>query len=552
MFDIIIRNGKKESYIKLNGNKLEGFNALNGDVSPLTEEEVNTINLLKLSDDKSYLGQQDGYDIYVDNVSKLKHYFKDDKEDFEVTWVHNGEDGLIYKGDKLGKIKTEVKKISLKSKIVLISSVSFLIILDPNFVLNAQAEDINKSNDISYEAEAINSNYQETVTDNIDYYTSVTVEQIEKYVEENNKLTEEEKEIVYNKKLLQDVIPYYENTNINVLIPLKYDGLKTEYYYEEPEKDEDESKDIIEYANVESAFYSELTPNRLYINTYFGTENRYDDKAHEYIHLLQSSFEYMYILEASAEIISKEYYEKCINASFFSPVKNTKILMEIVGPEPIWKINFSNDDTDLVNIIRANLSEQQADELISLLKEKPGKNQKEGLDEDITALLSQMYTNMYGEDMRTNPFIDCLLGNGEMHNRYYFNSDLIEKEIPYTNQKNFNFWHTYAVSNTVNPNALEDIQSPNSEELYILFKNDIEVDNISDFTSSFLEENEVKFYYHGKEIGFESIDLEKYINTPITYQGDVFLEEKEIKYYPIIYESFPEQRINQEEFLNSK
>lgn len=541
MFDIIIRNGKKESYIKLNGNKLEGFNALNGDVSPLTEEEVNTINLLKLSDDKSYLGQQDDYDIYLDNISKLKHYFKDDKEDFEVTWVHNGEDGLIYKGDKLGKIKTEVKKISLKSKIVLISSVSFLIISDPNFVLNAQAEDINKSNDISYEAEAINSNYQERA--------SVTVEQIEKYIEENNKLTEEEKEIYYNKKLLTDIIPYYENTNMNILIPLRFDDLQTEYYYEEPD----------ENGYLTSAYYDELIPNRIFVNTYCyedslydKEEEFYDRKAHEDTHRLQASYEYRYIIESSAELISYEYNNKCFIASYLNAVKNLKILMEMVGPEPIWKINFSADDTDLVNIIRANLNEEQANELIGLLKEEPGKNQKEGLDEDITALVSQMYTNIYGEDMRTNPFIDCLLGNGEMNNRYYFNSDLIEKEIPYTNQKNFNFWHTYAVSNTVNPNVLEDIQSPNSEELYILFKNDIEVDNISDFTSSFLEENEVKFYYHGKEIGFESIDLEKYINTPITYQGDVFLEEKEIKYYPIIYESFPEQRINQEEFLNSK
>ena len=260
----------------------------------------------------------------------------------------------------------------------------------------------------------------------------------------------------------------------------------------------------------------------------------------------------MYITEASAEIISYEYDNECINVSYLEPVKNTKILMEMVGPKPIWKLNFSGDDNDLVNIIRANLSEEQANRLISLLKENPSETQIENLDISITELLSQMYTNMYGEDMLTNPFIDCLLGNGEMRNRYYFNSDLIEKEIPYMNQRNFYFWHTYAVSNTPILDVLNDIHNPNSEELYILFKNDIEVDNISYFTPSFLEENEVKFYYHGKEIDFDSINLEEYKNIPITYQGDVYLEDKEIKYYPTIYESFPEQRINQEEFLNSK
>lgn len=550
MFDIIIRNGKKDSYIKLNGNKLEGFNVLNGDTSPLTEEEVNTINLLKLSEDKSYLGQDNGYDIYVDNVSGLKHYFKDGKEDFEATWANNGEDGLIYKGDKLNK--SQVKKISLKSKTLLISSVSFLIISVSNFALNVQADDVNKGNDISYETEVTKPNY----TDNIEYYAPVTALQIEKYVEENDNLTTEEKEIYGNKKLLEDIVPYYENTNMNVLIPLKFDGLQTEYFYAMPE----------ENGNFTAAYYDPLIPNRIFVNTYVDitqpnkileylnnkSKDFYDRKAHDYIHLLQLSFEYMYITEASAEIISCEYDDECINVSYIEPVKNTKILMEMIGPEPIWKLNFSGDDTDLVNTIRAYLDEEKASKLISLLKENPSETKIENLDLNITDLLSQMYTNMYGEDIRTNPFIDCLLGNGEMHGRYYFNSDLIETEIPYTKVQNFYFWHAYAASNTVNPNVLEGIQSPSSEELYILFKNDIAVDNICDITGDFLANNEVKFYYHGEEIDFDSINSEKYKNVPITYQGDVFLEGNEVNYYPTIYESFPDQRINQKEFFNNK
>ena len=91
MFDIIIKQGKKESFIKLNDNKLEGFTVFNGNIFSLTGEEVNCINLLKLSENKEYLGKDNEYDVYLDNNSGLKHYFKNGREDIEVTWIHNGE-----------------------------------------------------------------------------------------------------------------------------------------------------------------------------------------------------------------------------------------------------------------------------------------------------------------------------------------------------------------------------------------------------------------------------------------------------------------------------
>ena len=409
MFDIIIKNGKKESYIKLNGNKLEGFNAQNGVVTPLTIEEVNTINLLNLSDNKSYLWQDNDYDIYIDNISGLKHYFKDGKEDFEATWEHNGEDALLYSGDK-SKDEDEVKTFKLKKVIATWSKaafkgymiaalygVSISLIYEPDMTIY----------NIKYKISEVK------VTLSKEYNDGVTVEQIESYIKENDKLTEEEKEMFYNEKLLEDVVPYYENTNMNILIPLKFDGLQTEYFYAMPE----------ENGNFTAAYYDSLIPNRIFVNTYNG--DRYDDKVHEYIHLLQIAHEYKYIKEASAEIISFEYDDKYIIDAYEIAVKNTKILMEIVGPVPIWKLNFSGDDTDLVNIIRENLEEEKANELISLLKEKPNNSKIKNLDKSIETLLSEMYQNMYGEDMRNNPFINCLLGNGKMNRRYYFNSDFI-------------------------------------------------------------------------------------------------------------------------------
>lgn len=558
MFDIIIKQGKKESFIKLNGNKLEGFTALNGNIFPLTGKEVNTINLLKLSENKEYLGKDNEYDVYLDNNSGLKHYFKDGKEDIEATWEHNGEDALVYKGNNK---KEQVKKILLKRgtlTTIIISSMLFFSILSNN-VLEAKE---NKSYEVPYETTVENKVPEKEIIDTISLESMpITVFRIEKLIEENNKLTEEEKELAGNTKLLEDIVPYYENTNMNVLIPLKFDDLHVKYYYREPEKKQNENKDNNGYVGVESAFYSELIPDTLFVNTYFGTEDRYDDKAHEYIHLLQASHEYRYITEACAEIISSEYDEECVYSAYSNPVKNTKILMEIVGPKPIWKLNFSGDDTDLVNIIKANLEEEKADKLIGLLKEKPGKDQIENLDIDITSLLSQMYTNMYGEDMRNNPFIDCLLGNGKMYNRYYFNSDFIEKEAPYTKEiistlpADYTFWYVYVFSSDYYFNPEIDIKdyiyNKDIDIVFMFSKNQLQFNDIKAITEDIFEKNEIKFYYHGEEFTKDNFDLSNYENIPFKLLGGINPEvqqEEKITYYPTIYELFPDQRIGEKEF----
>lgn len=558
MFDIIIKQGKKESFIKLNDNKLEGFTVFNGNIFSLTGEEVNCINLLKLSENKEYLGKDNEYDVYLDNNSGLKHYFKNGREDIEVTWIHNGEDALIYKGNNK---KEQVKKILLKRgtlTTIIISSMLFFSILSNN-VLEAKE---NKSYEVPYETTVENKVPEKEIIDTISLESMpITVFRIEKLIEENNKLTEEEKELAGNTKLLEDIVPYYENTNMNVLIPLKFDDLHVKYYYREPEKKQNENKDNNGYVGVESAFYSELIPDTLFVNTYFGTEDRYDDKAHEYIHLLQVSHEYNYISEACAEIISSEYDEKCVYDAYSNPVKNTKILMEIVGPKPIWKLNFNGEDTDLVNIIRTNLEEEKANELIKLLKEKPGKDQIEGLDTDITDLLSQMYQNMYGEDMKSNPFIDCLLGNGKMYNRYYFNSDFIEKEAPYTKEiistlpADYTFWYVYVFSSDYYFNPEIDIKdyiyNKDIDIVFMLSKNQLQFNDIKAITEDIFEKNEIKFYYHGEEFTKDNFDLSNYENIPFKLLGGINPEvqqEEKITYYPTIYELFPDQRIGEKEF----
>lgn len=195
------------------------------------------------------------------------------------------------------------------------------------------------------------------------------------------------------------------------------------------------------------------------------------------------------------------------------------------------------------------------------MKEKPGKDQKEGLDEDITSLLSQLYANMYDEDIRTNTFINNLLDGIPIYNRYYFNSEKIEKEAPYiestiyTLPSNYTFWLAYVVSDdydfVIDTVDLFDVES---EELFMLSKNNIELNSLKDLTKDIIEDNEIIFYYHGKEISLEDIDLSKYENVAVTLKNGINPEvKKEVvrDYLPTIYESFPEQRIGETELKNN-
>lgn len=236
--------------------------------------------------------------------------------------------------------------------------------------------------------------------------------------------------------------------------------------------------------------------------------------------------------------------------------------MEIIEPEPIWKLNFSGDDTDLVNIISSNLEEEQANDLISLLKEKPGKEQKESLDEDITSLLSKMYINMYGEDMSNNHYIWGIC-HDNLNDRYYFNSKMIDLKEPYSRIFNkidiYTYWDAYVISSDFQDLKHEDIFDKHNEELFMICKEEYRIKSFpfttfKDLTAEMVEENEIKFYYHGEEINYKEIDISKYKDEYINWFTYIIADSLNgtlqggREYYSTIYESFPEQRIGVNSF----
>ena len=92
--------------------------------------------------------------------------------------------------------------------------------------------------------------------------------------------------------------------------------------------------------------------------------------SHEYAHLLQSSSKYAYIKESAAEIMSSEYYNIDISG-YCEECIVLKILMEIIGSEPVWEATIIGDDSKLEKSIKELLTEEDANRLLALFKKVP-------------------------------------------------------------------------------------------------------------------------------------------------------------------------------------
>ena len=153
-----------------------------------------------------------------------------------------------------------------------------------------------------------------------------------------------------------------------------------------------------------------------------------DSKSHEFIHLLQDNNYFYYIREASAEIISNEYYGSSVD-SYQEEVKRVKVLMEIIGSNPIWNVNFSGSEEKLqefTDILYNNLSFDEYDKIIDILTTSPGYKTDEEMktiNEEFDRILASLYRNIYQEPIENNEIIQYLYNTGSNEydqSRHYF------------------------------------------------------------------------------------------------------------------------------------
>ena len=154
-----------------------------------------------------------------------------------------------------------------------------------------------------------------------------------------------------------------------------------------------------------------------------------DTMAHEFVHVNQNNGERCLLSEATAEIISNEYYQMPLD-SYTYEVKATKLLLEIIGPNPILQYVYFGDKEPVLNSVRPYLNDNEYEEFTDYYFNTYNDN-NENIDRSkyykITELLSTLHRNMYGDYMVSDPMINAML-NGEKYDRYYFNERFMDEE----------------------------------------------------------------------------------------------------------------------------
>lgn len=345
----------------------------------LTEEEAKELLKTILSSTLTYKEKQGEYDVYLDEADN-KRYFKNGKENYYLFFENNGISAIEY-NNPLDKLERIAKRF-----IINVAPMIFTLTLGINM------------------RELIDMPIHYKVLDSIPT-EEITVDRMLELINESPNITDEEKDFLKNKEILEKVKRISEN-NRNYSLSIKLSDIATKRYSNESD---------------EGGYYSVLFPSNLYIHEKIkDKELYYEVFGHEYIHLLQNNCFYFYIGEAVAELMNHEYLQQPIIA-YTEQIKRVKVLMEIIGPKAVLECCFSNSTESFENKIKEYLDEKDAKKLLKLLRTHANNFYLE-TDVEIDEYLAKMYHKKTGKDIYENPMIQEIYTNLAPE-RYYFNNN---------------------------------------------------------------------------------------------------------------------------------
>ena len=388
MEKIIIRDNNSNVLLYLSKNSIIGFKYINNEIKNVNSNVLTYFNYFKLSNNSTILEENDEYKIILDNDSNLRHKYINGIDDLEWLFFNNGINSISYLGNENLNNKSKIFRFK---KLVIITTLLGLI-------------------------------YSNTVSNYIHYNTSelelpdYTVSDMYNLIYSSIRLTDEEKNYLYNSDFFSDLLPLINSS--------EYLKLQYQNYFS--------NIGIISYKtppiSLKSAqgYYSIDTPNLLYIKNYEGINIiSKDTLAHEFIHLCQDTSGYNLLIEACAEIISYEYFPDTSMSNYPEQVKLTKKLMEIIGSEPIWYYNFTGDFSKIEEKVKPYLTEDEYIEFLNdLMFDYTSSIENYPKYESLDNILKILYSNIYGEDIEDNIIFSLIDRNEFSLVRYYFNSRL--------------------------------------------------------------------------------------------------------------------------------
>lgn len=349
---------------------------------PLNNEVFNEFNKLKLG--KNYkkidtiIENNINYDVILDLDTNLKHYFNNGKENAQM-FFHN--------------FKPLVVALSNNQKENLKYMAGLLLI-----VLNFE---IFAFNAVHIKSITINqpSSYNRTI-EQLNETPELTVDIIKNIINSNPNLEGYDRNIILNDELLNWAMPYI-NMNKEYRAEL--------YHYILPNFKI--KKENIEGNTLGLRYYDKLVIDINKINNSdINSKDFYIDiLTHEFAHILMSFNKYPFIDEGLTEIVTNEFahYDKDPSNGYIRNQKYIKILMEIIGTEPIVKYCFTGDIGYIKHELISYLPEEKINNLIECFKM---------VDDDenfnkVESILKEAFYNKYGIQMENSYLIKYYLTN---------------------------------------------------------------------------------------------------------------------------------------------
>ena len=348
------------SYYYENGNK----KIINNDLIILLIKELVTCH------HKKFL-YQDEYEVYLDEQTGYKHFYKDGKENYTIFFYENGYDAILYKENSN---QSNFKTFTVKGTKICISIILLLTVINGI-----------KSNIVQ--------NPEKIVSPQIEYTqeNELTVDSsfFKDFILNSENLTQEEKQLLINNQFFKDLSETPITSSRKSSLEEKFNNITIKTGTEGRP-----SPSVL-------GWYIDLFPNTIHVVD----ENDNNTKIHEFIHLTQEFTEYSYIREACADLISLEYYGIEDSLTYNDAATRIQFLMELIGPEIIWNLNFNGDETSFENKIYELLPEESAIKLLQLFKQNPAnitveKNQEQN--KEIDKYLYQIYNTLTNENNPLN------------------------------------------------------------------------------------------------------------------------------------------------------
>ncbi len=414
--------------------ELAGFTVTGNGLEKIDENTMHVFGALLLGDNREMLGKHGDYDIILDKDSGLLHFFKDGIEDYaRLFWKNGSSVSMSQVGKRLSEKdrKSLMRQIRIRNALFTgalyftLGTLEVMMLLKIASLLGFR---------ISYKEEPVD------IFDGIGYFFSLSetekfeaidAEDIRNYIYDSRLETDTAKDFLWCPELIDDVLPYYEGTPLEIVSRIRHKSIGAEDFTigENRSKGEEGCVGFYDYGNT-------LHVKGYESETFCKDSSEAETMGHEYVHLLQTISAYPFISESIAEIVNHEYFFKTASFekeySYSTSCKYTKVLMEIVGPVPVWKNSFTLNSDDLNRIVRDYLNEEDYDKFVEIMSLHPFYD-SDKLDElypVLEEILSKLYTEIYGGNMYDEGIIDAIL-HDRPHCRAYFNRVLMRRELAY-------------------------------------------------------------------------------------------------------------------------